>query len=94
MKIYLKFNHQEDTLIKALDCPVTAKELNNQLQEIFMRFMSDDNLQSQSELSEMIHNEVDYSAILYMATKYLSSNINKIMITGMLREMLEDDEDI
>lgn len=94
MKIYLKFNHQADTLIEALDCPVTSKELISQIQDIFMRFMSDDNLQSQSELSEMIHNEMDYSAILYMATKYLSSNINKIMITGMLREMLEDDEDI
>lgn len=93
MKINLKFNHDLDCGLEALDCPFSSEELNEQLDEIVRRFMNDDNLGSLSHLSELIHNEIDYSAILYMATKYTAQRIEQVMVKRMLRDMLSNEDD-
>lgn len=93
MKIHLKFNHDSDDTLEALDCPHSAELLEEQMDSIIRRFMNDDNLESLSHLSELIHNEIDYSAILYMATQHAKQKIEKAMVKRMLREMLNSDDD-
>jgi predicted house-cleaning noncanonical NTP pyrophosphatase (MazG superfamily) len=92
MKIHLKFNHDSDCSLEALDCPHSAELLEEQMDSIIRRFMNDDNLESLSHLSELIHNEIDYSAILYMATQHAKQKIEKAMVR-MLREMSNSDDD-
>lgn len=94
MKVHLKFNHNSDCNLEALDCPISGEELNEQLEDITRRFMTEDKYSSRSHLAELIHDEIDYSAILYMATKYASQQIEQTMIKKMLRNFLDNDETI
>jgi hypothetical protein len=94
MKIHLNFNHDSDCNLEALDCPLSAEELNEQLEDITRRFMTQEKYSSRSHFAELIHNEIDYSAILYMATKYASQQIEQTMIKRMLRDFLDRDETI
>jgi hypothetical protein len=93
MKVFLKFNHDSEHTLKALDCPYSSEELSKKIDEIVHRFIKDDSLGNLSHLAELMHNEVDYSAILYMANKYVAQRIEQIMVKRMLRDMLNDDGD-
>ena len=92
MKIHLKFDHEADTTLEALDCPFSVDEINDQLNNLIHKFMEDDKYQQRSHLAELLHNEIDYSAILYMATKYATQQIEQNHIRRMLRNMLGNDE--
>jgi len=94
MKVHLKFNHDTDCSLEALDCPISAEELNDQIENIIRKFMTEDKYSSRSHLAELMHDEIDYSAILYMATKYVSQQIEQTMMKRMLREFLDRDENI
>lgn len=94
MKVHLKFNHDSDCSLEALDCPISAEELNDQIENIIRKFMTEDKYSSRSHLAELMHDEIDYSAILYMATKHVSQQIEQTMMKRMLREFLDRDETI
>ncbi len=72
MKVHLKFDHDLDCTLKALDCPVSTDQLYEQIDEIIRKFMREEKYNNRSHLAELIHDEIDYSAILYMATKYVT----------------------
>jgi hypothetical protein len=92
MKVHLKFNHDTDFSLEALDCPISAEELNDQIENITCKFMTQDKYSRRSHLAELIHDEIDYSAILYMATKHVSQQIEQTMMKRILRKMLYNDE--
>jgi len=92
MKIHLKFNHEADHTLEALDCPFSVDEINNQLNNIIHKFMENDKYDHRSHLAELIHNEIDYSAILYMATKFATQQIEQNEVKRLLRDMLDSDE--
>ena len=94
MKVHLKFNHDTDCSLEALDCPISAEELNDQIENIIRKFMTEDKYSNRSHLAELIHDEIDYSAILYMATKHVSQQIEQTMMKRMLRNFLDRDENI
>jgi hypothetical protein len=94
MKVHLKFNHDTNCSLEALDCPLSAEELNEQIENIIRKFMTQDKYSSRSHLAELMHDEIDYSAILYMATKHVSQQIEQTMMKRMLREFLDRDENI
>jgi hypothetical protein len=94
MKVHLKFNHDTNCSLEALDCPISAEELNDQIDRIIRKFMREEKYTNRSHLAELIHDEIDYSAILYMATKYASQQIEQTMIKRMLRDFLDGDETI
>lgn len=93
-KIFLKFNHDAEDLLASLDCPFTHEEVDERASELFMEFMEDDKYQNKSHFAELIHNNLDYSAILYLATSSLIEQIEKKLIMSKLKEMLNKDEDI
>jgi hypothetical protein len=94
MKLHLNFNHNAEHTLEALDSPFTVEETNEQLNNLMIRYMENDKLRHKSELAELIHHNIDYSAILYMATNYVAKEIESKAIKSMLREFLDNDETI
>jgi hypothetical protein len=94
MKIHLKFNHKAETVLESIDCPFTSDEVTDQVNDVIAKFMSDDKYQDKSELAELMHNELDYTIILFLALKYVTDDIEKKMMKNILRNILDKDEDI
>lgn len=91
MKIHLKFNHNAETVLESIDCPFTSDEVSDQVDNVIIKFMRDDNLETKGHLAEIMHNELDYSIILFLALKNVTNDIEKKMIKNMLRNMLDED---
>ena len=90
MKIHLKFNHNSADILTALDCPLTAEDINDKLNKAIKLYGENDELSSTSHLSEIIDREIDYSVILYFATL----KIKDIVTEQAIRNMLGDDNDL
>jgi hypothetical protein len=54
--------------------------------------MENDELENVSHLAELIHNQVDYSAILYLATKFAIIKIESAVMRQRLKNFLDSDE--
>jgi hypothetical protein len=92
MKIKLNFNHRAKHCLDALDSPFSIDETNEMLNKVIIEYMENDELSHKSELSELIHNRMDYSAILYLATNYVADKVEKRMLMRGLREFLNDED--
>lgn len=79
MKIHLKFDHNKEELLAALDCDVDSEKANYQIKGVIKKCLDDDTKESSSQLAEMIHNELDYSVILFLATKNLEQKMEELM---------------
>lgn len=90
MKIHLKFNHDSKNVLDALDCPLTTEEINDKLNKAVRLYGENESLSSTSHLSEIIHNEIDYSVILYFATL----KIKDIVTQQAIQKMFGDDNDL
>lgn len=91
MKIHLKFNHDADTVLEAIDCPFISDEVTDQLNDVIEKFMRDDKYQGKSQLAELMHNDLDYTVILFLALKYTTEEMEKNAIKQMLKNMLDED---
>jgi hypothetical protein len=91
MKIHLKFNHDAETVLESIDCPFTSDEVTDQVNDVIAKFMSDDKYQDKSHLAEIMHNELDYTIILFLALKYTTEDMEKKAMKAMLRNMLDED---
>jgi hypothetical protein len=56
--------------------------------------MSDDKYQDKSHLAELMHDELDYTIILFFAIKAITEDLEKKMMKNMLRDFLDSDENI
>lgn len=91
MKIHLKFNHDAETVLESIDCPFTSDEVTDQVNDVIAKFMSDDKYQDKSHLAEIMHNELDYTIILFLSLKYVTDDMEKKAMKAMLRNMLDED---
>ena len=92
MKIHLKFNHDAETVLESIDCPFTSDEVTDQFNNVIKKFMSDEKYQDKSHLAEIMHNDLDYTIILFLALKYTTEDIEKkTIMKTMLRNMLDED---
>ena len=91
MKIHLKFNHDAETVLESIDCPFTSDEVTDQVNNVIAKFMSDDKYQNKGHLAEIIHNELDYTIILFLSLKYVTDDMEKKAVKAMLRNMLDED---
>lgn len=91
MKIHLKFNHDAETVLESIDCPFTSNEVTDQLNDVIEKFMSDEKYQTKGHLAELMHNELDYSVILYLALIHVTESMEKKAIKQMLKNMLDED---
>ena len=91
MKIHLKFNHDADTVLEAIDCPFTSDEVTDQFNDVIEKFMSDEKYQTKGHLAELMHNDLDYTVILFLALKYATEKMENNAIKQMLKNMLDED---
>lgn len=91
MKIHLKFNHEADTVLEAIDCPFITDEVTDQLNDVIEKFMRDDKYQGKSQLAELMHDNLDYSIILFLALTNVTESMEKKAIKQMLKNMLDED---
>ncbi len=94
MKIHLKFNHNAESVLKSIDCPFNSEEVRDQVNDVVAKFMSDDKYQDKSHLAELMHDELDYTIILFFAIKAITEDLEKKMMKNMLRDFLDSDENI
>jgi len=94
MKIHLKFNHKAETVLESIDCPFTSDEVTDQVNDVIAKFMGDDKYQDKSQLAELMHDELDYTIILFLALKQITDDLEKKMMKNILRDILDRDEDI
>lgn len=93
MKIHLKFNHNTKHCLEAMDCPMDSEEANDLLNEVIIKYMSNPNLDKKSQLAELLHDELDYSIILYLATNLVTKEIEHKMMKKLLKEFMNDEDD-
>ena len=91
MKIHLKFNHDAETVLESIDCPFTSDEVTDQFNDVIEKFMSDEKYQTKGHLAELMHNDLDYTVILFLALKYTTEKMEKNAIKQMLKNMLDED---
>lgn len=91
MKIHLKFNHDAETVLESIDCPFTSDEVTDQFNDVIEKFMSDEKYQTKGHLAELMHNDLDYTVILFLALKYATEKMEKNAIKQMLKNMLDED---
>lgn len=92
MKIRLNFNHEELNTLKALDSPYGKKQTNEMLNNVVSEYMQNDELTRLSELAQLIDRDIDYSAILLLATQKLAEEVDKKNIIRGILGFLKDDE--
>ena len=71
----IKFKHKKKCILKAMGSDLTIKEVNELVNNIVGKFMTDDSLRSGSQLAELIHNELPYEAILFVAIQDVRDRI-------------------
>lgn len=91
MKIHLKFNHNAETVLESIDCPFTSNEVTDQVNDVIEKFMRDDKYQGKSQIAELMHDDLDYSIILYLALIHVTESMEKRAIKQMLKNMLDED---
>lgn len=94
MKIHLKFNHKTKHLLQALDSPYEPEEVNEQLNDIIRNFMENEEYDAKSHLAELMHNGLDYSSILYIATKHVAGELETRAMKMALKRYLNDEDEI
>jgi hypothetical protein len=72
----IKFKHKKDCILKAMGSDLTTKDVNNAVNKIIEKFMTDDSLRNSSHLAELIHNELPYEAILFVALQGVRDRIS------------------
>jgi dihydroneopterin aldolase len=97
MKIYLKFDHDQDDSLKAIGCEHNGREVNERVFDVIKWYSEDDSLSRASHLSELIHKTLDYEEILFLATKSVEQKMEQMMFERMkdeikdrLRDFLND----
>jgi hypothetical protein len=98
MKIHLTFNHEEKDSLKAIDCQYNGEQVNERIFRMLKNYINNNEFKRASQLSELMHQELSYEEILFLATHSLQDKIvqmgNHMMMDAMkdLLSELEDDE--
>lgn len=87
MKIHLKFDHTQKDALKAIDYSKGGKVANEEILAIMEKYLENEDLTKQSQLAELIHNELDYEVILFLAIKSIEEKMEKVMIMKLKREL-------
>ena len=78
MKIYLKFNHDLNDSMKAIGWEHDGRKVHEVIFNLIAKYGLDDSLERSSHLSELLHNDLDYEVILFLATKSIEQTIKDI----------------
>ncbi len=83
MKIHLKFDHNKKDVLDAIDCQSDGEKVDYLIKAVIQKYNNDDSIGKSSQLAEMIHNDLDYEIILFLATKAIEEKMMHIMFRQM-----------
>ena len=87
MKIHLKFNHKKEELLDAIDSEIDSESMDYQIKGLIKKCINSDDIQKSSQISEMIHDELDYSIILFLATKSIEERLGQVIIESIKNDL-------
>ena len=87
MKIHLKFDHTQKDALKAIDYAKGGTVANEEIITVMEKYLDDDDMTKQSQLAELVHNELDYEVILFLAVKSMEDKMHKLMAIKLKREI-------
>lgn len=96
MKIHLKFDHTRKDVLDAIDCQVDGEQADYLIRGVIQRCEEDDSISKSSQMAELIHNQLDYEIILFLATKAIEEKMMRIAMKDLTKEFRKflEDEDI
>lgn len=96
MKIHLKFDHKKKDVLDAIDCQSDSEQVDYLIRGLMQKYNEDNSIEKSSQLAELIHNDLDYEIILFLATKAIEEKMLHLVIRKMKNELKNflNDEDI
>lgn len=92
MKVHLKFDHTQKEVLKAIDYQGTAEQANEQMEDVMMQYLNSSEMKTASQLTEAVHNTIDYEIILFLASKSIEERLKDVMLEKMkddFRDLLD-----
>lgn len=92
----IKFKHNKKNSMKALNSDLSVSDVNKLVNKAMHKFMTDDSKGKLSHLAEILHNDLPYAAILYIAVqnikeRTIAEHAPKFkQFSEMLQELMED----
>lgn len=71
----MKFKHNKKSVLKAMGSELSLKDVDKALLLSIKKFIDDDSIGKVSHLAEIIHNDLPYEAILYLAVRGIKEKV-------------------
>jgi hypothetical protein len=91
MKIHLKFDHTKKDVLDAIDCQADGEKVDYLIRAVMKKYKEDDSITKSSQMAELIHNQLDYEIILFLATKSIESKMLEVAIKEFKRFLRDED---
>jgi hypothetical protein len=95
MKIHLKFDHTKEDVLDAIDCQVDSEQVDYLIRAVMKRYDEDESICKSSQMAELIHNQLDYEIILFLATKAIEHKMMNLALEELakgFRKFLRDED--
>jgi hypothetical protein len=93
MKILLEFDHSKKDFFSAINSDIDGDQANEEINKLAKIYMKSDDITKHSQLAELIHKELPYDVILFIATYSLRERIEDNITKQMMRNFLNMDDD-
>lgn len=71
----MKFNHESKTITEAFNIQMSTGDMADKITDIVKRWATSEDGEKISVLAEMMHNELSYELILFLATKEVHGKV-------------------
>jgi hypothetical protein len=75
MKPDVRFNHDAKTVAEALGIKETAEKISDSITDVVQDWMATDDSGKHSKLAEVLHKNLPYEIILFLATKEVQTKL-------------------
>ncbi len=75
MKPNVRFNHDAKTVAEALGIKETAEKISDSITDVVQDWMAKDDSGKHSKLAEVLHENLSYEIILFLATKEVQTKL-------------------
>ena len=93
MKILLEFDHDKKDFFSAINSDMNGDQANEEINKLAKTYMKSDELTKYSQLAELMHKELPYDIILFIASYGLKEKIDDNITKQMMRNFLNMDDD-
>ena len=73
----MNFNHKRESITESFGINISSEKIADKVTDIVRRWLSSDDNDKISVLGEMIHNELSYEIILFLATQEVYGKVEQ-----------------